>query len=475
MSARTFLIEIIRCISIFVLFLTCSSLAYPDIIYVPDDFETIQSAIDASLSGDTVLIYEDQYEEELLIEGHGITLASEFLLDDDTTSISSTILSGDSLFRPVSIESTGEDTVKIIGLTFTYGYAAQQDTGSAVSAENTILLIDHCMLLYNRSIWEGGALYAVGSEVFLSNNIFSHNYAFRRAAAKINNCRGWIRDNRVGNNTAANHFGGISITNNSNFDVENNVFIQNSSGGLAGGLQINGSTANIVNNVFIDNSTASYGGGIDAVNVTSLLVENNIFRGNHAGRMAGGLSVSGDNIIIRGNLFENNSASSWDQPYRMWRGIGGGVYVVSFSGSVEISNNTFIANVAAAYGGALYTGDSLYFHHNIISNNRSPIGSALFGLTGTLPFVEGHDNLFVNNHPAYEFGDHYLGAVLPGNNTTFEFYNNDFINNDGVAAGIANNAVFDARNNYWGDPSGPYHEDDNPEGGGDSVDPGVQI
>ncbi|MDP8206888.1 MAG: hypothetical protein P9L92_09515, partial [Candidatus Electryonea clarkiae] len=478
MRSRTYLIEIVRFISIFVLILTCDTPVYSDILRVPDLYETIQSAINASIAGDTVLIAEDTYVEVLFIDGHHITLASGFLLDDDTSSISSTILSGDSLFRPVSIESTGDDTLKIIGLTFINGTAAQNDTGNAVRAENTTLLLDHCRFINNFNDFEGGALYAVHSDLFLSNNIFSYNYALKRAAARIDNCSGWIRNNRIEYNRIAEDgniaAGGIAIIN-SNFDIEYNEFIQNFSGGLAGGLQVLRSSANIVNNMFIGNTAVAYGGALDAVHVSSLLVENNIFRGNHSGRMAGGLSVHGDSIIIRGNLFENNSSSYLDPGDMRWRGKGGGIYVVSPSGSVEISNNNFNANVSATGGGAIYTNDSLYFHHNIFSHNRSPFGSALMGLEGTIPFVVGHDNLIVNNHPADEFYDGYTGAVYSGNNTTFELYNNDFINNEELAAGQHNNGAIDARNNYWGDPSGPYHEDDNPEGGGDSVDPGVQI
>ena len=91
--------------------------SYATIIHVPDDFEIIQDAIDATDSGDTVLIATGEYIEQLTIEDHGLTLASEFLISGDTSIISQTILSGDNSFRVITIDSLGlDETVSIIGL-----------------------------------------------------------------------------------------------------------------------------------------------------------------------------------------------------------------------------------------------------------------------------------------------------------------------------------------------------------------------
>ena len=53
-----------------------SAPAYADIINVPDDFETIQAAIDAAQDGDTVLVQPGVYVENIDFDGHNIVVGS---------------------------------------------------------------------------------------------------------------------------------------------------------------------------------------------------------------------------------------------------------------------------------------------------------------------------------------------------------------------------------------------------------------
>lgn len=55
------------------------------ILYVPADHPTIQEAIDAASEGDTVLVAEGTYYENIRFEGKAITVASQFLIDGDTS------------------------------------------------------------------------------------------------------------------------------------------------------------------------------------------------------------------------------------------------------------------------------------------------------------------------------------------------------------------------------------------------------
>jgi hypothetical protein len=59
---------------------------------VPDSFLTIQSAIDASNEGDTVLVDTGEYYEGIDFNGKRIVVGSTFILDQDTTWISKTII-----------------------------------------------------------------------------------------------------------------------------------------------------------------------------------------------------------------------------------------------------------------------------------------------------------------------------------------------------------------------------------------------
>ena len=64
------------------------------IIGVPGDQPTIQSAFDASTSGDTVLVERGTYFEHLTAPGHGITLMSHYPATRDSADWLETILDG---------------------------------------------------------------------------------------------------------------------------------------------------------------------------------------------------------------------------------------------------------------------------------------------------------------------------------------------------------------------------------------------
>ena len=108
------------------------------IIHVPGDYPTIQEGIDASNNGDTVLVAENTYYENIKFMGKAITLSSEFILDGNTDHIDNTIIDGsqaknsDSASVVYFISGEGNNSV-LKGFTITNGSGTyiQEDEASS--------------------------------------------------------------------------------------------------------------------------------------------------------------------------------------------------------------------------------------------------------------------------------------------------------------------------------------------------------
>jgi predicted outer membrane repeat protein len=101
------------------------------IVYVPDDYPTIQEGIDCARAGDTVLVEDGHYYERIDFRGKEILLASQFVIDSDPSHIDSTIIDGDTSVLALSdtgsvvIFVSGEDSTSILR-----GFTIQKGIGT---------------------------------------------------------------------------------------------------------------------------------------------------------------------------------------------------------------------------------------------------------------------------------------------------------------------------------------------------------
>jgi len=91
-------------------------------INIPADYSTIQAGIDASSDGDTVLVAEGTYVENINYNGKNVVVGSLYLTTSDTSYISSTIIDGDQAGSVVTFDSGENATAVLSGLTVINGY-----------------------------------------------------------------------------------------------------------------------------------------------------------------------------------------------------------------------------------------------------------------------------------------------------------------------------------------------------------------
>jgi hypothetical protein len=336
--------------------LLLTAVSFAEIIYVPGQGISIQEGINLAAEGDTVLVAEGTYYENIRFKGKGITLASAFILDGDTSHISNTIIDGSQHTDPdsgsVVYFISGEDTTSVLyGFTITGGSGTRWYDGIQWNrtAGGIFILSAGGKVLSNRIIknnvigsgneWGWGAGMQVsgdpGNYVIISANDISNNGGAGYQAAGGGAALGTGGTIRFEGNTVMNNLlqasyrndgGGLTLwggewadlTYNGSIIVTANLISGNecepgsSAGSLngGGGVFFENSSAELINNIITDN-TGKYGGGLNVWTggggnaVSRPLIMNNTITDNVA-EVGGGIYVSASypkviNTILWGN------------------------------------------------------------------------------------------------------------------------------------------------------------------------------
>ena len=370
--------------------------ANTQIIYVPGDEPSIQAGIIVATDGDTVLVAEGIYYENIRFLGKAITVASEFINDGDTSHISNTIIDGSQGTVPDSSATVmfihDEDTTSIIS-----GFTIRGGTG----------------VLWQGQKKCGGGIFIcnAGAKILDNKIIDNHIFHDQKASGAGIGCQRegsnyWvvIRNNTISNNsstvnpiTSSSAYGG-GIFSSASAIISNNNIKNNScinSGNFTdayadgGGIEIEhklGSNpptiAEISNNNISNNNIEGYkcfGGGI-AVYYASVNITNNSIRNNKISPTTDKWYGAGvycktpiGMTLIRGNEFVSNSGP--DAPV----GAGGGLCLWDADQTrIVVNANRFHQNTAY-HGGGVYERSSynIYISNNIFNGNITSRGGGI--------------------------------------------------------------------------------------------------
>jgi hypothetical protein len=279
-------------------------------------FKKIQEGIDAASDGDTVIVAEGTYVENVKFNGKNIVLTSTDPLNP--TVVANTIIDGNKAGSVVTFAGTEAETCVLSGFTVRNG---KSDDGGGVCGgteqHRRLAAIEHNIVTENSTVgWGAGVAFCDGR---IENNTITHNWEGVRF------CDGTIQGNSISDNS-----GGIGFCNGT---IRNNMISRN-------------------------------GGGIGHCDG---LIENNVLTDHHS--EGGGAGICHSHGTIRGNIIQRNSVRGYwygvgNPPSPEWQpGEGGGIY--NCDGLIE--NNT-VADNAALEAGA--QGGGIAFCSGVIRGNK---------------------------------------------------------------------------------------------------------
>ena len=321
---------------------------------VPEDFGTIQEAIDAAITGDLVCVLPGTWFETIDFEGKalhllgaggaastvidGLGLGSVVTFDDGEGS--SAVLEGFTITGGDATEGGGihiglGSSPSLVSLVVT-GNSAATGGGISVFGSSSPSLVG-VEVVGNTATDSGGGLRVDGStltatDVSISDNTASFGAGIRSESAALDLLRVTIADN-IG--LSAGGGGGGAYLGASSLDLVDSVVSGNSQQTYGGGLRlVLGTSASLIRTRIVDNAAGGYGarGGGVAVDQSTAALDSVVIAGNWA-PSGGGLRVGGGNVTWSGGVLARNGAS-----------VGGGVYLIASAAltlwSVSVTGTT---------------------------------------------------------------------------------------------------------------------------------------
>lgn len=239
------------------------------ILNVPGTYPTIQTAINASSNGDTILVAPGVYYENVNFRGKGVLLASYYINNHDTSFINNTVINGSIPIYPDTAScvlmtkpnssSAGDTTASLVGFTLTGGRGIVWNDvyypgyfyreGGGIFIENWSPKIRYNRILSNNITdplhpgGGGGGIRCCNGNPVIENNVIQYNFAYCGMAISFYHASGIIRNNIISGNYGGTVWGSGAIYTYMNFQsspilIENNSIVNNNASTGSGGLRL---------------------------------------------------------------------------------------------------------------------------------------------------------------------------------------------------------------------------------------------
>lgn len=390
--------------------------------------ETISYTLNSRASeGDTILIAEGTYTENLTIAGITVTLRGGYTIAGNQwlADTGETIVHGNDAGRVFFFHGSNSVLEK---LTITGGDAPfAEPWGGGVWVSGGDVTIRYSTITDN-----GDLDWSMGIEV---NDDYGPAHLTLESSTVSYNT-GWMG-------------GGLHLWGGgASAEVRDVVFVGNRANG-GGGIFIDNTSSAVIMNSDIFSNTADWGGGIAVSNNSTATIANNQIVSNTAYSGGGGLYAEGVTVTVRSNDFLSNTSQDDDGP-AIWAG----------SSTLAADDNLFAYNAsnAAWVGGAVRLWQStMTLTNNVIARNQAS------GFQVTQSSIA-----FVNNTIVSNTLD---GISLWDNGTVSLLRNNIIADNGSYAVGGDGTVTLSEYNDLWNNPSGSYEMAAPPGAGNIALDP----
>ncbi len=374
-------------------------------INVPDDYSTIQAAINAASSGDTIQVAAGTYTENINVGTSNLTIQG--------AGADSTTINGGSSGSVITV-SGALSGITIAAFTITAGFAS--DGGGVFIEQGATVSVSNCIVASNTASITGGGIAVVNSTATISGCLIRANTAGGGGGVWVYGSTATITDTIITGNTADTSGGGLGVGSASTVTVTNCTIISNTSTSVnGGGIYIIESSTFTITESTIESNTANNtnpstggGGGLYA-NASSVTLERCIVTSNSANDTAGCLfsfHTGNFTVTVTNCSFVANTANSENYASALTFSLeDGGTATVT----AAVTNCTFATNTDINGGNILVVSLTPTFRNCIIAG--AP-GYGLIDVAATPLSTMINNNFNQNTGGAYLYGFPGSGTVL---------------------------------------------------------------